>query len=168
MADVSTLSNVLPALITGVVGVAGIGGTVFAARMTSKSQHEDLLTSISAGREDARKADKRRTYANALGAINAAYRARFEWLEDVLSDDADIKGQALSHLNESLYQMYRACDEAHLIAPPKVQDGLNSFIDILGGSNTSTPEGWRKKMHDSYNDAFGKLFFAMRADLDSD
>ena len=168
MAGMSALSNVLPTLITGVVGVAGIGGAVFAARMTSKSQHEDLLTSISAGREDARKANKRRTYADALAAIIGAFRAHSECREDAASDDAEIGQRAWAQINEAVYQMFRACYEARLIAPAEIRDGLDSAMGILGIDDYSAPEGWREELFEGYDTAIRNLFSAMRADLDND
>ncbi len=44
-------ATVVPTAIAGVVGLAGIGGTLLSARLTSKSDAENLRTSISA--EDA-------------------------------------------------------------------------------------------------------------------
>lgn len=46
------LGTVIAAGVTGVVGVAGIGGTLLSARMTSKSDADNLRTSIAA--EDTR------------------------------------------------------------------------------------------------------------------
>ncbi len=54
---------IVPTAITGVVGLAGIGGTLLSARMTSKSDAENLRTSISAEDARAKLAEKRRAYA---------------------------------------------------------------------------------------------------------
>lgn len=56
--------------VAGAVGVVGIGGTLIATRMTSRSQSMDLLTRISADKEEARLAVKRRIYAECIAALN--------------------------------------------------------------------------------------------------
>ena len=50
-------------LITGLVGLGGIGGTILAARMTGRSQLATLRVNIGAEDRRAAIADKRRTYA---------------------------------------------------------------------------------------------------------
>ena len=60
-------------VVTGVVGLAGIGGTLLAARMTSKSDAANLRTSISAEDARANRAEKRRIYANYLAALSAGF-----------------------------------------------------------------------------------------------
>jgi hypothetical protein len=59
----------MPAAITGVVGLAGIGGTLLSARMTGKSDAANLRMSVSAEDTRAKLAEKRRIYANCLAAI---------------------------------------------------------------------------------------------------
>lgn len=49
--------------ITGAVGLAGIGGTILAARMTGTSQIAGLKLSISAENHPSRLAEKRTIYA---------------------------------------------------------------------------------------------------------
>lgn len=66
-----TWTTVVPAAITGAVGIAGIGGALLSARITSKSAAENLRTSIAAEDARANLAEKRRIYANCLGALTA-------------------------------------------------------------------------------------------------
>jgi hypothetical protein len=56
--------TVIPAGITAVVGLAGIGGTLLAARITGRS--EDNRAKV---------AEKRRIYANCLAALSVQYEA---------------------------------------------------------------------------------------------
>jgi hypothetical protein len=58
-------------VITGVVGLAGIGGTLLSAGMASKSASENLRISISAEDARAKLAEKRRIYASCLAALMA-------------------------------------------------------------------------------------------------
>ena len=53
-------TTVISTAITGAVGLAGIGGALLSARMTSKSDAENLKMSIAAEDEHARLAEKRR------------------------------------------------------------------------------------------------------------
>jgi len=62
---------VITAGITGIVGLAGIGGTLVSAKITRKSAAENLRTSIGAEDERARLAEKRRIYAQALASLTA-------------------------------------------------------------------------------------------------
>lgn len=68
-------ATVVPTAIAGVVGLAGIGGTLLSARLTSKSDAENLRTSISAEDAGAKLAEKRRIYANCIAAITACASA---------------------------------------------------------------------------------------------
>ena len=58
------------ALITGVVGVAGIAGTILAAQMTARNQTSNLVFSINEQRNNARLEDKRKVYANFIAALH--------------------------------------------------------------------------------------------------
>lgn len=55
-------ASVVPGAITGVVGIAGIGGSILSAKLAGKSAAQNLQTSISADNERARLADKRQVY----------------------------------------------------------------------------------------------------------
>jgi hypothetical protein len=50
-------------LVTGAVGIAGIGGTILAAWMTAKGQTSNLLLGVDAEDRRAQLAEKRRIYA---------------------------------------------------------------------------------------------------------
>ncbi len=58
-------------VVTGVVGLAGIGGTLLSARMTGESDAANLRASIRAEDARARLAEKRRIYASCVGALIA-------------------------------------------------------------------------------------------------
>ncbi len=57
-------------LITGLVGVAGIAGTILSARLTSRSQTANLMLSISEERKRARVTDRRQVYASFMAILN--------------------------------------------------------------------------------------------------
>jgi hypothetical protein len=62
--------SIWPIFITGVVGVAGIAGTIFAARMSVRSQTANLLISINEERRKALRTEKRQVYADFLSCIH--------------------------------------------------------------------------------------------------
>jgi uncharacterized membrane-anchored protein YjiN (DUF445 family) len=62
---------VISTVVTGVVGLAGIGGTIASARISSRSASEDLKQSITSEDARAKRAEKRVIYANYLGAITS-------------------------------------------------------------------------------------------------
>jgi hypothetical protein len=65
--------TVIPTIVTGVVGIAGIGGSIIAAKIASKSAVDNLRISISAEDVRAQRAEKRLIYAKCLAAM-AQYR----------------------------------------------------------------------------------------------
>jgi hypothetical protein len=66
------------ALITGVVGVAGIAGTILAAQMTARNQTANLVLSINEQRSNVRLGDKRQVYANFMAALHQFEAMRTE------------------------------------------------------------------------------------------
>lgn len=74
-------SIIAPTAITGVVGLAGIVGSIMSARLTSRSASRDLQFSIKAEDERASTAERRRIYA----AFNAAIEGL--WIVATSSED---------------------------------------------------------------------------------
>src|SRR5260370_2256504 len=68
-----------PTLITGAVGVAGIGGTILAAWMTGKRQTANLELSIGAENERHRLIEKRRIYSACQASFENMLRATIEF-----------------------------------------------------------------------------------------
>ena len=62
-------STIAPAAITGVVGLAGIVGTIMSARQASRSASRDLQLSIKAEDKRASTAERRRIYAAFNGPL---------------------------------------------------------------------------------------------------
>ena len=61
--------SIWPNLITALVGVAGIGGSILSSRLTAKSQKENLMLSISENRNDTRVEEKRQVYASFMATL---------------------------------------------------------------------------------------------------
>lgn len=137
--------TVVPAAITGVVGLAGIGGALLSARMTGKSDAENLRTSISAEDRRARLAEKRRIYANCLATLTIAATARAE--------AHDRQGAAAA-----LVAAANAAFEVKLIAPRTVCGFTDPAMSRLANSEFG-------KADNRSADAIAELAHAMRVDL---
>ena len=136
--------TVIAAGITGLVGVAGIGGTLLSARMTSKSDAENLRTSIAAEDARAKVAEKRRIYANCLAALVAASNA---------ARAAEAEAQV-----ETLQKAMSAHQEAM---------NANSEVQLIGSIEVSL---MAMKCHTAvakseWSSAYSGLLAAMRTDL---
>lgn len=112
----------IPTAITGVVGLAGIGGSVWSAKIQSKSSTANLVQSIDAENKRVRETTKRQLYAASLAAFNEMLAALIEY-----STSADRSNQKSDAQDESLPRLYRAhenmnrsLEELMLIAPREV------------------------------------------------
>lgn len=142
---------VIAAAITGVVGIAGIGGALLSARMTAKSSAENLRTSISAEDARARNAEKRRTYANCLAVLTLAVSTR----ASANPDDRDSRTNAANLIITAANAVF----EVKLIAPPEVDTLAIAAMQNLSSSKVG-------QVHKESAGAITRLASAMRADLD--
>jgi hypothetical protein len=156
-------ASVVSVAITGAVGIAGVAGTILAARITSKSATENLKLSISADNERARLALKRGVYADCLTAFAEMMTAVFTFREHHSGDDHDVTRTKQS---QTQVVMIQKISEVRLIAPRNVaravaelgQTLLEYAIDSLRVEPFGTsPEAITKKLHEVYQ--------VMRADL---
>lgn len=145
-----------PNLITGAVGVAGIGGTILAAWMTGKRQTANLKLNIDAENNRHRLAEKRRIYAK--------YQASLDNLI-ILITRLQVLGHgqrfkdSLADLGTGLGDMHSALSELSLIAPPQ----LGKIAEEMASAMTDSAE-----RPDDPNDLpkiRKRLHEAMRADL---
>lgn len=148
---------IVPAAITGAIGLAGIGGTLLSASIARQSNAENLQASIAAENNKARLSEKRCVYANCLAALMFGYlqaamvRAR---------GDVRSKGYAADVLEANRARMaaVNALSEVRLIGPQDVGSlatravmALLRFLKEGGGSD--------------FGKAHAKLTLAMRIDL---
>jgi hypothetical protein len=143
------MNVVLPwdALITGVVGVAGIGGTLLAARMTIRAEHQRTML-----------ADKRRIYTSCLLALDTLMLAFGNPVVYALDDPEHAK--ARDELTRQKVVALHAIEQLQLIAPPD-----------LAALAFATEAGFierERRQHPgvrSYPEMRERLANAMRADL---
>ena len=113
----------IPTAITGVVGLAGIGGAIWSARIASRASTTNLMRSIDAEGDRAREAEKRRLYAASLAAFSEMVSALAEYAtsqHSSSSSSADDKKAAFSRFSHGHEQMNRSLEELMLIAPKDV------------------------------------------------
>ena len=140
-------------VVTGVVGLAGIGGALLSASMTSKSSAQNLRTGISAEDERARRAEKRAIYAKYLAACDeTSFAAPSHFLENIIP-----KRPQPREADERAASLYVAAvtanAELQLVAPAVVRELADSLQHLM-------VEGGKR-----YGDTKRQLLAAMRADL---
>jgi hypothetical protein len=164
-------------LVTGAVGIAGIGGTLWQGKRAREAQTADLKASLDATTEHLklgintenariRQADKRRIYATYLATvrdlITAAVRERGAIVTQSEERQADAKFRA-SKASDSYHQVH---EELSLIASRDVMQCANTVSDFLADYLKDTVEGAsaRGAMNGVAEMAID-LRLAMRADL---
>ena len=154
------------AIATGVVGIAGIVGTSWQGKRAREGQSKDLRASIDAAAENlklsigaeterARLTEKRRIYAQCLGAFGglmaAATKSDLYREMDPLNQESDI---AQNEHAVALIAAHDALSQLQLIAPTPVQDRASKFMGSLLVVGERGDSEARKQ-----------LLMAMRADL---
>lgn len=149
----------LSTFVAGVVGIAGIGGTLIGGRMASKSQSADVIRGINAERELALLAEKRRIYAECDSSFLRCSRARtgIEFAE--LMGDAEGKRAATKENNEAYEQMNLAYSALALIAPNDVVMAASHVRAHLIGYDIGG------EWHKTYDELHSRSVRYMRADL---
>jgi hypothetical protein len=162
-------------VVTGVVGVAGIGGTLLSARMTSKSDAANLRTSIAAEDMRAKVTEKRRVYAKYIASMIEVIVATVAF--DSYGKKTDVKAfgpygkktddkerrALLARIDESVAAMGSAVSEVWLVAPQALSQQADDMARSVGKYALDLQRSVESdigffKMRDS-------LYRAMRADL---
>jgi hypothetical protein len=144
-------------VVTGVVGLAGIGGALLSVRMTSNSAADNLRTTISAEAARARLAEKRRIYANCLVALTAYTHAAGSLAQGAELSPAEYAGLE-EDSDRTRMAAVLATSEVYLIGPPEVIKLANrTFLLALGAETGNRIDDPAK--------AIAELAGAMRRDL---
>jgi hypothetical protein len=133
--------TVIPTAITGLVGLAGIGGTLLSARITGKSDAENLRMTISADDRRAEVAEKRRIYA----ACGAALTAHFDAVVGARSNDPhEVRfdpAVLLAEVNRTRVAAVNAVAVVDLISPSEVailaHHAMTATLDVGEAESTS-------------------------------
>lgn len=161
-----------PTFITGVVGVAGILGTIVAARMTTKSQTANLLLSFNEERRRAQRTEKRQVYAEFLASIHEVVDTTTA--SHFTGDMQKVLDAILHEVLPVRSQVYTRLGTLELIARDEVTSQARAIADYVCGSygdlTLKIKKGTRKleelETADKLIDEMeAQLLKAMRADL---
>jgi hypothetical protein len=171
---------IVAAITTGVVGLAGIGGTLWQGKRSREaqaadlkesldSQAENLKAGINAENERARHADKRNVYASSLAAFNETMSSAVNYRvarqhasnEEELRHMRDRQDDAQTAMFESLQVVMLIATQEVCERAIHLQDGLIAFMKATfeEDSNDAAPS---VKDIGQLRD---KLLRALRADL---
>jgi hypothetical protein len=150
--------------ITGVVGIAGIGGSIVSAKLAGKSATQNLQTTIRAENDRAELVGKQRIYAHYQACCLTTMMAAITHRSTRQPQDQSDRAQAAAA--EARDALVGAYSEVRLIAPASVHEPagerllqLMAYIDATyKGASLSDPPGLLP-------DSQEKLVDAMRADL---
>jgi hypothetical protein len=151
-------------IVTGVVGLAGIGGTLWQGKRAREAASKDvkasldaasrnLITSINAENERALRAEKRRIYAAHLAACTEVHRARIKVGSQATTD----KPTARLELMAAGAAVVAATAEVSLVAPEEVSNLAESAAREAGK--------FKSDAANNYFSVRSQLVAAMRADL---
>jgi hypothetical protein len=134
-------TSYIPSAITGVVGLAGIGGSIWSARITGERSTKNLLHSINAQNKLARDAEKRRLYAANLAAFNEVATALVDFFANNREEDQEEYKLARQNLYNAQRDMNGTLEELMLIAPKdvgvKAVDLSNHFRSLMQSMQSS-------------------------------
>lgn len=162
-------ASIVPAAITGVVGLGALGGSLWQAKKGREAAKADLkesldatsrnlVATLDAGDKRIHDSEKRKAYV----AFNTAIESL--WIVATSSEDFTVD-PGRDRYNTSVKELWSTCFEISLIAPKRVS---RLVLDITGVMNqfatnlradrsTAEPSGFDRKRQD--------LITIMRADL---
>jgi hypothetical protein len=150
-------------VVTGVVGLAGIGGTLFAAWLASRSQTKNLQLSINAENERQRLADKRRIYAKFMESVTAVIGSALK-LQRNRADATEEEVRAMvTAVDEATGYMVNTGNEVVLIGPPSLGTLAEEIRRELADRVAVAQRGRIADL--GFQDRRRELYEAMRADL---
>jgi hypothetical protein len=115
----------IPTIVTGVVGVAGIGGTILSARIARKSAADTARLTITAENERITLAEKRRIYAECISALTMPLAASLPDSEKNTFDAALTANNLVAELG--------------LIAPQDIQEKAKTTMYLLTNVRSDDP-----------------------------
>jgi hypothetical protein len=113
-------ASIAPAAITGVVGLAGIGASIWSARIAGKTSTANLMRSIGAENERIREAEirnaRQQAYKEFLSSGTALHRACVEVAESTEPDKARLLTTPTVEFDEAYIVLQMVSDKAVFLA----------------------------------------------------
>jgi hypothetical protein len=156
-------------IVTGLVGAAGIAGTLLSARITARSDMAGLRLSIAAEEQRAQLAEKRRIYAEFNTSIDKLLVANAQMHEHWAAAGPDGR-QALRSAQDAAMTALSTClGEIMLIGPKSIATQAGSLVEPLltyaGRPFSADGEEDGEIVLARFPSQRSALFEAMRADL---
>lgn len=153
--------------ITGAVGIAGVAGTITAAKLGARTATQNVRLSVSAEDRRARLADKRQIYARALTAVDIAVR-RAAYEHGRREKLGTVDATAARESYEALLRAGEALSELQLLASSPVIDASVEAMASLTAFREDKASLDERKTTDAYAKTRAALWAALRADLEEE
>jgi hypothetical protein len=153
---------VVSTAITGAVGIAGVAGTIIAARIAGNSARQSARLSIAAETDRARLADKRQVYAHTIAAMRSATAAAVK--VSAYGDHESAEGRATAareNISAALAAL-EAVSALMLVAPPPIVNLADQVMNCFTAFHQGTLD------RNAFAEARHRLYDALRADLDEE
>jgi len=160
--DWATVTSVA---ITGAVGIAGVAGTIIAARIAGNAATQSARLTIGAEDRRAWLADKRRVYGHSIAALDASVAATTtERGSRPRRPGQRTPGHRTNDIaaNTALLAATDAMGELQLVAPPRIADLADRAAKDLAAFRRDGLDD------DHIAETRQSLFYALRADLDEE
>jgi hypothetical protein len=161
---------ILPGAITGVVGLAGIGGALWEGKRTREAASRALQSSLDAAAENlasSTKAEDLRVYVAEKRRIYAAFNGTIERVWFVVTSSQDFTTDpGRSNYNNAMTALWSAYYEVSLIAPPGIERPARALTNALkdfGAARLQDREADRPRGFDKKRD---RLVDGMRINLE--
>jgi hypothetical protein len=128
-------ASILPGAITGVVGLAGIGGALWEGKRTREAASRSLQSSLDAAAENlasSAKAEDMRAYDAEKRRIYAAFNGAIERIWFVATSSQDFTTDpGRSNYNNAMTALWSAYYEVSLIAPSAIERSASALTNAL-------------------------------------
>ena len=165
-------ASILPAAITGVVGLAGIGGALWEGKRTREAASSALQSSLDAAAENlasSAKAEDMRAYVAEKRRIYAAFNSAIERLWFVVTSSQDFTiDPGRSSYNKAMTALWSAYYEVSLIAPSAIEQSGRALTNAMKEFGAARLQDRQAGEPPRFDEDRKRLIDDMRTDLGED
>lgn len=165
-------ASVAPAAITGVVGLAGIGGALWEGKRAREEGSNALQSSLEAGAKNLDRsvaAEDRRAYLAEKRRVYAAFNAAIEGLWFIVTSSQDFTADpGRSNYNQAMTALWSAYYEVSLTAPRDIEKSARSLTDTMTDFAAARRQDRKADEPSGYDEERKDLIDAMRTNLGAD
>ena len=153
-------------VVTALVGVAGIGGTILTAWLTTKSQAENLRYSIQTENERARLAETRSIYAEFFASMDRIIITINRLRNLFMLPDSPRRGELKTKVEDELSELYVKLSELLLRGPTGAGSVAHELAFMLREySEKALNDEIPDNLPDEWAHKRRQLLYVMRSDL---